>query len=119
MGKRVCCLFTVTFVCLSVFSQSLVTIHGNIRNKESNPVSHASVYLLNTHFFSASDSTGNFIIKNISAGDYTIVISAIGYATINEDIHVSKEAITKYDFQLADASKQLDEVIVTAEKKEE
>jgi iron complex outermembrane receptor protein len=96
----------------------LITIHGNIRNKESGPVTDASVYLLNTNFFTTSDSAGNFTIKNISLGDYTIVISAIGYATNNKNIHLTSDT-AKYDFQLAEASRELDEVIVTSEKKEE
>ncbi|HEY1871217.1 MAG TPA: TonB-dependent receptor plug domain-containing protein, partial [Chitinophagaceae bacterium] len=118
MGKRLCCLFAVMLACFSVYSQQLIAIHGNISDKGSKPVNDASVYLLNTNLFATSDSSGNFIIKNITAGDYTIVVSAIGYAIINENIHVTKEGTT-HDFQLAEASKQLDEVIVTAEKKEE
>ena len=119
MWKRVCGLFGATLIYFSVFSQPLITIQGNIKDERSNPVTYASVYLLNSHFFAISDTSGNFAIKNIPGGNYILVVSAIGYATINENIQITKESETSLDIQLTDALKQLDEVIVTAEKKEE
>jgi iron complex outermembrane receptor protein len=118
-GKRVCCLLVSLFICFVGYSQSLVTIQGNIKEERSGPVSYASVYLLNSHFFAVSDTSGSFTIKNIPEGNYTLVVSAVGYATINEAIQIAKQGKTSFDLQLTDASKRLDEVIVTAEKKEE
>src|SRR4029079_5774078 len=117
--KRVCCLLVSLFICFVGYSQSLVAIQGNIKDERSNPVSYASVYLLNSNFFAVSDTSGNFKMRSIPEGNYTIVVSAIGYATINKNVQITKEAETSLSLQLMDASKQLDEVIVTAEKKEE
>ena len=107
------------FICFVGYSQSLVAIQGNIKDERSNPVSYASVYLLNSNFFAVSDTSGSFMIKNIPEGNYTLVVSAVGYATINEVIQITKQGQTPFDLRLTDASRQLDEVIVTAEKKEE
>ena len=117
--KGVCCLLVSLFTCFISYSQQLVMIQGTIKDERSGPVSYASVYLLNSNFFAVSDTSGNFMIKNIPEGNYTIVVSAVGYATINETIQINKQGKTSFDLQLTDASKQLDEVIVTAEKKEE
>ena len=119
MFKRVCYFVTTLCSCFSAFSQDLMVIEGTISDKRSDPVSYASVYLLNTNFFVLSNSAGNFKIKNVPAGDYMIAISAIGYATISKNLHVTREGKKSFDFQLEDASKKLDEVIVTAEKKDE
>jgi iron complex outermembrane receptor protein len=107
------------FICVSGFSQQAGNIQGRITDKKSNPISFASVYLLNTNISVLSDSIGNFTIKNIASGDYNIAISAIGYATINDKLHVNKAKNTIFNFQLVDAMKQLDAVIVSAEKKEQ
>ena len=107
------------FICFAGYSQPLVTIQGNIKDERSSPVSYASVYLLNSNFFAVSDTSGSFMIKNIPEGNYTLVVSAVGYATINEVIQITKQGQTPFDLRLTDASRQLDEVIVTAEKKEE
>jgi iron complex outermembrane receptor protein len=116
--KGIGCLLVSIFTCFVSYSQQLVTIHGNIKDESSAPVSYASVYLLNSNFFAISDTSGSFMIRNIPEGNYTIVVSAVGYATINETIQIT-QGKTSFDLQLTDASKQLDEVIVTAEKKEE
>ncbi len=119
MRKRIWCSFMGMFIYFSVYSQDLITMEGSIRDKNSNPVNDASVYLLNTNFFAISTESGRFTIKNIPEGYYTIIVSAIGYATTSESIHITEREKTSYDFQLTDISKKLDEVIVTAEKKEE
>lgn len=102
-----------------IYSQQLITIRGNIRDETSNPIANASVYLLNTNFFAVSDTSGRFMIKNIPVGNYSIAISAVGYATVTKNIELTKEGVTSFEFALKDVSKQLDEVIVTAEKKQE
>lgn len=117
--KGVCCLLTGILTCFISYSQPLITIQGNIKDERSGPVSYASVYLLNSNFFAVSDTSGSFTIKNVPGGNYTMVVSAVGYATINKTIQLTPNEKTSFDLQLTDASKQLDEVIVTAEKKEE
>ena len=117
--KGACCLLISLLTCFIGYSQQLITIRGNIKDERSGPVGDASVYLLNSNFFAISDTSGSFRIKNIPEGNYTIVVSAVGYATINASIQITKQGKTSFDLQLTDASKQLDEVIVTAEKKEE
>ena len=119
MNRKFCLLVALMCICFSGFGQDVVAIEGKITDKKSNPISFATVYLLNTNLSVFSDSSGYFKIKNIPAGDYNIAISAIGYATINDKLHVIKEDNKVFHFQLADAMKQLDAVIVSAEKKEQ
>jgi len=107
------------FICVSAYTQNALTIEGRVTDRKSNPVSFASVYLLNTNLAVFSDTGGYFKIKNIAVGEYTVAISAIGYATLNEKIQIKKDASSLLEFQLADAATQLDAVIVSAEKKEE
>jgi len=113
--------FFLVCVCIGIssFSQGVITLEGRVTDKKSNPVSLASVYLLNTNLAVFSDTGGYFKIKNIAAGEYTVEISAVGYATLNEKILIKKDAASTLEFQLADAATQLDAVIVSAEKKEE
>ncbi len=94
------------------------TITGKITDAKQNPVSDAFVHLLNTNASTFSDALGNFSFKNIAAGKYTVSVSAAGYAGINETLTVAGAA-TEINFQLADATVQLDAVVVTAQKKEE
>ncbi|MGH2566656.1 MAG: TonB-dependent receptor, partial [Ginsengibacter sp.] len=81
-------------------------------------MSGALVHLLNTQIATVSDTGGNFAIKNLQTGVYEAVISAEGCATKNLPITVTHKDIN-LSIQLTGNTVRLDEVIVTAEKKEE
>ena len=84
MMKKFCYSVFLMLACLSAYSQEHVTISGKISDTRSNPVTGASVFLLNTNFAVISDTKGSFEIRNIAAGDYTIAVSAIGFAAMNK-----------------------------------
>ncbi|MBS1932513.1 MAG: TonB-dependent receptor [Bacteroidetes bacterium] len=119
MNKKIYWLIALINICTSAFCQDIVTVTGKITDEKSNPVRYATIDLLNTNIAAISDTNGNFNIKNIPSGNYIISVSAIGFATINEKMQVSKTGNNAFHFQLADAAKQLDAVIVSAEKKEQ
>lgn len=100
------------------FTAQSQTVTGKITDDKQHPVADAFIYLLNTNAATFTDAQGNFTFKNINAGKYTLAVSAIGYASITEALTVgnTNAALT---IQLADATAQLDAVIVTAQKKEE
>lgn len=108
-----------TFFCCTVNAQIVQSIQGTISNKQSQPVANATVYLLNTNFASITNVTGNFSIANVHVGSYTIVVSAPGYATINQPFSVGDFKANTINITLEAAVNQLDDVVVTAEKKEE
>ncbi len=107
------------FIGITVNAQVLQSIQGTINNKQSQPIFNATVYLLNTNYAAITNTTGNFVIANVHAGSYTMVASAPGYATINQNISVGDIKANTINITLEDAINQLDDVIVTAEKKEE
>lgn len=100
---------------IAAFGQNVT---GKITDSKQQPVSDAFIHLLNTNAFAFSDAQGIFILKNITAGTYTVSVSAASYAGINEELVVTGNG-GELNVQLADAAGQLDAVIVTAQKKEE
>ncbi len=104
--------------CIPVPAQNTITVSGKITNEKSEPVTDASVHLLNTNIAVFTDAQGNYTIGNIHTGKYIISFSAVGYATQNKDVEITASA-NNINAQLTDAAIQLDDVVVTAEKKEE
>lgn len=102
----------------SAFAQSKTGISGTITNTQSQPVAGATLILLNTNFTAITNAEGKFNIKNITPGNYTMHISSIGYAERSLAITVNGAA-QQFNVKLTDASNQLDEVVVTAQKREE
>jgi iron complex outermembrane receptor protein len=113
--KKICLILFMLITC----SGNAQTILGKITDGSDRPVPDAFIYLLNTNFSVFSDDDGNFNLKNISAGNYVLSVSATGFATVNKNITVTNVANETVHIYLPDASKTLDEVVVTAQKKEE
>jgi len=109
--------FLLSFVSISAHSQ-LAEFSGKVTNNKGAGIPNSSVYLLNTTIASVSDAQGNFSFKGLTAGNYEIQISSVGYATLNKEISIGVSGSMAINFTLADASLQLEAVLVSAEKKE-
>lgn len=89
-------------------------IFGTITSAENGePVDFATVYLKGTNHGCATGDNGTYRIK-APIGDYTLVVSAVGYATSETGITITKGNHTKHDAQISPESRHLDEVVVEA-----
>jgi iron complex outermembrane receptor protein len=111
--------FLLVLITLSGWAQQNGRLSGKITDARTGAVNKASVYLLNTNYGAITDANGAFEIINIIPGNYTVQVSAIGYATINRNVAISNTGSGTLDVQLNVAATQLDAVVVTAQKKEE
>ena len=116
MTRFFCAIVMLLSVC-SVKGQAVIT--GVVTDVQSQPVSRVTVHLLNTNVSAITNAAGQFTIKNLQPGKYTIQLSAIGYAAIAKDISVNASGNEVCNFQMKNALTQLETVVVTAGKKEE
>lgn len=102
---------------LFLFTQSLsaqtASLSGNIKEKENtNYLNGASVYIVGSTHGCASNSKGDYLIKNLTIGQYTLVVSFSGYKSICETISL-KEGENIINFELEENFNALDEVVIT------
>ncbi len=72
-----------------LYGQS-ITISGRLISKQSGgAIVGASVFLSNSSFGTSSNANGAFILNRLRPGQYTLVVSAIGYAEYNKVIMVN------------------------------
>lgn len=114
--RKIAPLLVFIIISLSCWCQQTTGLTGKIKDDGSNGVAGASVSILNTQSGTVSDKEGNFILKNIPAGNYILHISAVGFADVNRQVDKNDQAI---EIVLPRASVHLDEVIVSAQKREE
>lgn len=103
---------------LVVKAQSSTNLSGNVSSLNASAIEGANIYLLNTNFRTVSNGKGQFQLKNIPAGKYQLQVSAVGYATLLREVEVN-ENMPALSLQLTDANLKLDEVVVSAQKREE
>ncbi|MDP3583252.1 MAG: carboxypeptidase-like regulatory domain-containing protein, partial [Ignavibacteria bacterium] len=95
------------------------TLTGKVINEKGQPVFGASVLIVGTVRGASADETGNFEIKNLPEGTYSVQVSAISYekkTVSNILINESTKAIT---IVLAEALIQTEQIIVSAGKYEQ
>jgi|688.fasta_scaffold41244_6 iron complex outermembrane receptor protein len=98
------------------YSQSI--IKGRVTDKSTNePVAYANVTVLNSSNGTNADGEGNFTLS-IQKGTYQILFSAVGFASIVQSVTIF-DTQTEINIALEDATQTLNEVIVTANKREE
>jgi len=113
--------FSILFLLIGLLhlnTKSQITFTGKIINATKAPVANASILVLNSNIHSISDSNGHFNIKFPSQGNYQLEINHINFASIHPSIQVNKNN-NESIFILIESTKTLDELVVTAEKKEE
>ncbi|MBS1656644.1 MAG: TonB-dependent receptor [Bacteroidetes bacterium] len=113
-------LFEVTCSTAHPAVRDVFSITGKVLDENKQPVSFASVTLLNAADSSlikgeVSDEAGDFDIENISAGNYILNISFLGYEPYSREINVVQSTdVGAIDLMKVSAS--LQEVVVTAAK---
>jgi iron complex outermembrane receptor protein len=95
-----------------VFAQSTIT--GTVKDSKGTALQGAIVHVLNSNYTTITNERGEFLIKNNQEGSFSLTIQAIGYAEKNITITANKPA----EIILTEDFNQLDDVTVTAEKRE-
>ena len=114
ISKKIVALIVFFLTTLSVFSQEKFTLSGTISNENSNETLigvNVSVPGLKTGI---TTNEYGFYSLTLPKGDYEIVISYVGFATITEKISLTQN--TKKNYSLSESGQELQEVIITSEK---
>ncbi len=116
--KRILFLFLVLGSIGAAVGQSGNVLSGKITAVDNRPVPGATISFLNTNFTTSTDRNGNFGFREIPSGKYVLHISSIGFAEITREVTITGGTQT-VDYRLTEDYKQLDEIVVTANKREE
>lgn len=99
------------------YSQGENSIKGFVYEKSNGePVMFANVFLKGTTLGSTTDINGYFSITRIPDGEYTIMVTSIGYDTVSENVALKNRQILNKKYSIQEASIQLATVSITADK---
>jgi len=94
-------------------------IRGTVKSKDSGyPLSGASVAITNTKMGGLSDSKGNFEIKDIPAGKYTLKVTYVGYNPENVSVTVRDKQVAVVEINLTEFYIESDAISVVASRAE-
>jgi hypothetical protein len=86
--------FTIVFLlCIHSRAQTVHAISGSVADDKNVPLRGATIYLTGRMNSTTSDVNGNFSLNNLSGGNYSIVITMIGYKPFVKDITIYDQDI--------------------------
>lgn len=88
------------------------TIKGRISNEiNNNSIKGAAILIENTEIGTTSDENGNYLLDNLTPGNYTITVSFLGFeSTVFYDINVPTNKFVTLDITLLEETSSLDEI---------
>lgn len=105
--------FLMLLISISVFSQHKTMISGKVLSTEKTTVDFATVYLKGTNYGGTTNEEGIYHLQ-APAGEYTLVVSAIGYKTIEKPVKLMRGERTKMNVVISPQATELDEVVVVS-----
>ncbi len=81
-------------------------------------IPYATVAIKGTTIGCAADGTGHYKINNIPEGDHILVVTAIGYGTVEMPYTAKKGKSEEHNFSLIESVTLVDEVVVSATRNE-
>jgi iron complex outermembrane receptor protein len=91
-------------------------IKGRITTTDQKPAEMVNVSLKEISRNTMTDADGNFILKNIKEGNYTLLISMIGLQSQEKRVNVKNGETTIIEISLPQNEHELTEIIVTSSK---
>ena len=105
--------FLLLLISISAFSQHKTMILGKVLSTEKTTVDFATVYLKGTNYGGTTNEEGIYHLQ-APAGEYTLVVSAIGYKTVEKPVKLMRGERTKMNVVISPQATELDEVVVVS-----
>ncbi|HKG06773.1 MAG TPA: TonB-dependent receptor [Pedobacter sp.] len=90
------------------------SINGSVQTSDGRPAELVSIILKTTNKAGYTDKSGSYQIKNIKAGNYTLVASFIGLQNQEQSVEVKSGEAATVNFILKESSAELNEVIISS-----
>ncbi|SMC40411.1 TonB-dependent receptor [Pedobacter africanus] len=110
MRNEIICTLLFIAISFGAYSQEKVTLSGVVTIKtNTETISGAGIFIPESRVSAATNAYGFYAIT-LPKGEYTIIVSCVGFENIEE--HISLEENTKKNFSMLEKSKALDEVVI-------
>lgn len=118
MKKLFLLLLTLMYAC-GIFAQPVVT--GSVKDASGAPIAYANAVMMNVGDSSfvegcMSNDAGVFTFTNLSAGNFILKLSCLGYTELTQDVCIEREKTDLGVFVMHESATGLDEVTVTANR---
>ena len=102
---------------ISISTAQTGTISGTIKTADGQHAEYVNIGLKNTSMGATTNKSGNYEIRKVPQGKYTLQISSIGLESKEVPVEVeSGKTVVVHEIVLNESSEKLDEVIISASR---
>ncbi|WP_026951409.1 TonB-dependent receptor [Algoriphagus mannitolivorans] len=99
----------------SVFAQKNL-LQGKVTDENNLPIQGASILLQGTVRGVQTNQEGKYELKDFPAGNYQLVVSLVGFGTLEKEFSIGEKETKTLDIVLREAEFQLDEFRISASR---
>ena len=105
--------FFTFLVCINIsLTAQKAQLTGTVAH-DGLPVPYANLYLEGTSLGTTTDEKGKFILKDITAGRFQLVVKVLGYLPYSRKISLVNDETKVMNIALTEAMEELEETVVT------
>lgn len=114
MKKLAVVLSLILFLGSHLLAQS-TTVVGKVTDSEGVTLPGANVYLQGNNVGTITDINGEYALTNVPLGAQTIIISYLGFETVEQAVEVSNDKVNRLNVKLVAAAILSKEVVITGQ----
>ncbi|MDD3725014.1 MAG: TonB-dependent receptor, partial [Bacteroidales bacterium] len=97
----------------------IAAVEGHVvDSKTKKPIPYVNIGVVNTNIGTTTNDAGDFVIRTLKPGKYTLRASSLGYKTKEIEIIVQEKKSTHAHFELEESKIIFDEIVVSANRNE-
>lgn len=108
-----CCIIKIYSVPLKGGNGAVI---GKVVDMDNQPIVGANIVLKGTVRGAATNTEGEFILKNIPVGDYIIIVSSIGFVVEQKALNIQNGQTITLNFQLKETNLTLNTLHIAANR---
>lgn len=97
----------------TAWAQSTGTVAGTVQTSDGRPAEYVNISIEGTSRGTVADRQGNFEIRNLTPGQYSVVASYVGLETQRRPVDVKPGETVTVKFTLAESAERLQEIVVS------
>lgn len=114
-----CALFSAWAEGYPTLNSSDANIVGHVVEKGTHEhLAGITIFLKGTTIGTTTDDTGHYYLKNLPEGQFTVVMKALGFKTVEKTVALKKGKTVEVNFDAEEESMSLDDVVVSANRNE-
>lgn len=115
--QRTILLLSIWLISHGAWAQSVGSLAGTVRDEAGDAIPGATVALKGTDRGAITNANGQYVVRNLSVGNYEAIISFVGYQNVEQTVTITAGKSFVLNAELLPANILLEGLVVTSQRR--